>query len=257
MIWRSSVYSGTAESGGSETLNNLRDRVILIGGATGVLGMAVVREFARSEARLALTGRSSEKLASAVADIGLTEDRSLAVAADVSHADDVTRLVSAVIDRYGRVDVLLNTVGGWRGGKTVAEITVDQWDQVLALNLRPAFLLSREVLPRMLEAGWGRLVHVSSRAAPRPRAKQAGYSVSKMGVITLTEVIAAEVKGTGVTANVILPSIIDTPSNRATMTKPDPSKWVPPDHIAQVMRFLCSDAAASINGARIPVFGAV
>lgn len=238
-------------------MSNLGGRVILISGATGVLGMAVTREFAHSGARLALTGRSSGKLASAVADIGLAEDRTLTAVADVSRDDDVTRLVSTVMDRFGRVDVLLNTVGGWRGGKTVGETTVEQWEQVLALNLHPAFLLSREVLPHMLEAAWGRLVHVSSRAAPRPRAKQAGYSVSKMGVITLTEVIAAEVKGTGVTANVILPSIIDTPSNRATMTKPDPSRWVPPEHIAQTMRFLCSDAAASINGAQIPIFGAV
>ena len=128
---------------------------------------------------------------------------------------------------------------------------------MMTLNLRSVFLLSRAVLPGMLERSWGRIVHVGSKAAVAPRARQAGYVVSKAGVITLTEAIAAEVKGTGVTANVILPSIIDTPANREGMPKADPRKWVPPEHIAATMRFLCSDAAASINGARVPIYGAV
>ena len=128
---------------------------------------------------------------------------------------------------------------------------------MLALNLRAAFLLSRAVLPGMLEAGWGRIVHISSKTAVAPRAKQAAYAVSKMGLITLTEVIAAEVKDSGITANVILPSIIDTPANRESMPKADPAKWVEPEHIAATMRFLCSEEAASINGAHIPIYGAI
>ena len=128
---------------------------------------------------------------------------------------------------------------------------------MVRLNLRSAFLLSRAVLPPMLEAGWGRIVHVASKTAVVPRARQAAYAVSKMGLITLTEVIAAEVKGTGVTANVVLPSIIDTPANRRMMPKADPARWVPPEQIAATMRFLCSDDAGSINGARIPIYGAV
>jgi len=132
-----------------------------------------------------------------------------------------------------------------------------QWDRMLALNLRSAFILSRMLLPLMLESGWGRILHVSSKTAVAPRARQAAYAVSKMGLITLTEVIAAEVKGSGATANVILPSIIDTLTNRKMMSKADPNKWVPPERIAATMRFLCSDAATSINGARIPIYGAV
>jgi NAD(P)-dependent dehydrogenase (short-subunit alcohol dehydrogenase family) len=128
---------------------------------------------------------------------------------------------------------------------------------MLTLNLHSAFLLSRAVLPHMLEAGWGRIVHTSSKTAVEPRAKQAGYAVAKMGLITLTEVIAAEVKGSGVTVNVVLPSIIDTPANRKMMSSADTSKWVPPEHIAATMRFLCSDEAASINGARMPIYAAV
>jgi NAD(P)-dependent dehydrogenase (short-subunit alcohol dehydrogenase family) len=237
--------------------DTLRDKVVLITGATGALGSAIVHEFAQTEALLALTSRSPQKLKQLAAEIGLTEERVFSVTGDVTQADQVEDVMAAVAAHFGRVDVLLNTVGGWSGGQPVEKTSVEEWNQMLTLNLHSAFLLSRAVLPTMLEAGWGRIVHVSSKTAVEPRAKVAGYAVSKMGVITLTEVIAAEVKGTGVTANVILPSIIDTPANRASMPKADPGKWVPPERIATTMRFLCSDAAASINGARLPVYGAV
>ena len=237
--------------------NTLSDKVVLISGATGALGSAVTREFAQTDARLVLTARSEQKLERLIAKAGLTAERTFTMAADVTQPHGVRELVDAAVAHFGRVDVLLNTTGGWAGGTPVAETSVEEWDHMLGLNLRSAFLLSRAVLPLMLEAGWGRIVHVSSRTAVAPRAKRAAYAVSKMGLITLTEVIAAEVKGSGVTANVILPSVIDTPANRASMPKADPSKWVPPERIAATMRFLCSDAATSINGARIPIYGAV
>ncbi len=237
--------------------DKLHDKVVLITGATGALGSAVVGEFAQTEAQLALTSTSPQKLEQLAAEISLPKERVFSVVADVTQADRVEVLIAAVVAHFGRVDVLLNTVGGWSGGQSVGETPVEEWNQMLTLNLHSAFLLSRAVLPPMLEAGWGRIVHVGSKTAVEPRAKVAGYAVSKMGVITLTEVIAAEVKGTGVTANVILPSVIDTPANRASMPKADPGKWVPPERIAATMRFLCSDAAASINGARIPIYGAI
>jgi NAD(P)-dependent dehydrogenase (short-subunit alcohol dehydrogenase family) len=238
----------------SDTLDS---RVILITGATGALGSAVTHHFAQTGACLALTARSEQKLTQLAAETGLPADRCLTVAADVTLADSVGSLVEAVTVSLGRIDALLNIVGGWSGGKTVGDTTVEQWERMLALNLHSAFLLSRAVIPPMLQAGWGRIVHVSSKTALTPRAKQAAYAVSKMGLVTLTEVIAAEVKGSGVTANVVLPSVIDTPANRASMPKADPSKWVPPERIAATMGFLCSDAAASINGARISIYGAV
>jgi len=235
----------------------LRDRVVLITGATGVLGSAVVREFAQTEAHLALTGRSAEKLEQVIAKTGLPMKRVLIMAADVTEPKGVEDLVAGVLERFGRIDILLNTVGGWSGGQRVGETPVEAWDRMLVLNLRSAFLLSRAVQSPMLQAGWGRIVHVSSKTAVEPRAEQVGYAVSKMGVITLTEVLAAEVKGTGVTANVILPSVIDTPVNRAAMRRADPSRWVPPERIAAAMHFLCSDAGASINGAHIRMYGAM
>jgi NAD(P)-dependent dehydrogenase (short-subunit alcohol dehydrogenase family) len=237
--------------------DTLRDRVVLISGATGALGSAVTRTFAQTPVHLALTGRSEQKLERLAVEAGLPGEHIFTTVADVTQAASVEDLADAVLAHFGRIDVLLNTAGGWSGGKPVWETPVDEWDHMLALNLHSAFLLSRAVLPHMLEAGWGRIVHVSSKTAVAPRGKRAAYAVSKMGLVTLTEVIAAEVKGTGVTANVILPSVIDTPANRASMPKADPRKWVPPECIAATMQFLCSDAAASINGARIPIYGAV
>jgi NAD(P)-dependent dehydrogenase (short-subunit alcohol dehydrogenase family) len=237
--------------------NTLNDKVVLISGATGALGSAVTHEFAQTGARLVLTARSEQKLERLTAEAGCAAERTLTIAADITQSHGVRDLVDAAVAHFGRVDVLLNTAGGWVGGEPVAETPVEKWDHMLGLNLRAAFLLSRAILPLMLEAGWGRIVHVSSKTAVTPGAKRAAYAVSKMGLITLTEVIAAEVKGTGVTANVILPSVIDTPANRASMPKADPRKWVPPERIAATMRFLCSDAAGSINGARIPIYGAV
>ncbi len=235
----------------------LRDRVVLIGGATGALGSAVAREFARTEAYLALTSTSMEQLDELAGELDLPDERVFAAPVDATDPDSVDQLVSGVVERFEGLHVLLNTVGGWGGGKSVAETPVERWEWMLTLNLRSAFLMSRAALPHMLESGWGRIVHTSSKTAVEPRSKQVGYAVAKMGVITLTEVIAAEVKGSGVTANVVLPSIIDTPANRRMMSSADTSKWVPPEHIAATMRFLCSDAAASINGDRIPIYGAV
>jgi NAD(P)-dependent dehydrogenase (short-subunit alcohol dehydrogenase family) len=179
------------------------------------------------------------------------------IAADVTQPDQVQDLAKAILSEFGQIDVLLNTVGGWSGGKTVGTTEIEDWMRMLDLNLHSAFLLSSAVLPGMLETGWGRIVHVGSKTAVQPRSKQVGYVVSKMGVIALAEAIAVEVEGTGVTANVILPSIIDSEANRKMMSKADYSKWVRPEQIAAAMSFLCSDAGAAVNGARIPFYGAV
>lgn len=237
--------------------DSLRNRVVLIGGATGGLGSAVAREFAKTGARLALTSTSAEALDGLAGELNLPDERVFVSTVDATDPESVEDLVLSIVERFDDLHVLLNTIGGWGGGKTVSETPVDQWEWMLTLNLRSAFLLSRAVLPHTLESGWGRIVHTSSKTAVEPRSKEVGYAVAKMGVITLTEVIAAEVKGSGVTANAILPSIIDTPANRRMMSSADTSKWVPPEHIAAAMRFLCSDGAASINGDRISIYGAV
>lgn len=235
----------------------LENKVVLITGATGGMGSAVVREFVRTEAQLALTSQSPQKLERLVGELDLPAERAFTVVADVTNESQVEDLGRVILSQFGHVDVLLNTVGGWSGGDRVEETSVGDWDHMLSLNLRSAFLLSRMVIPYMRERGWGRIVHVGSKTGAEPRPKQVGYAVSKSGLITLTKVIAAELKGSGTTANVVLPSIIDTLATRAAMPKANTDKWVPPEQIAAMMRFLCSEAAGSINGAAIPIYGAV
>lgn len=235
----------------------LENKVVLITGATGGMGSAVVREFVRTEAQLALTSQSPQKLERLVGELDLPAERAFTVVADVTNESQVEDLGRVILSQFGHVDVLLNTVGGWSGGDRVEETSVGDWDHMLSLNLRSAFLLSRMVIPYMQERGWGRIVHVGSKTGAEPRPKQVGYAVSKSGLITLTKVIAAELKGSGTTANVVLPSIIDTLATRAAMPKANTDKWVPPEQIAAMMRFLCSEAAGSINGAAIPIYGAV
>lgn len=233
----------------------MHDRVVLITGATGALGQVTSRIFAEAGARLALTARSEAKLKELAALLTLPTDRLLTRAADVTDAASVDGLVEKTVAYFGRVDALLHVAGGWRGGKTVANTDLGDLDFMLALNLKSVFLVCRAVLPHMAAQGWGRIVAVGSRSAVQPQRRSGVYAASKAGLIALIETIAAEVKGQGITANVVLPSTIDTPANRQAMPKADFSKWVPPEQIAAAMLYLCSDEAASVNGARISVYG--
>ena len=153
------------------------------------------------------------------------------------------------------VDTLLHLVGGFGGGQPVAETSDEIWDKMLDLNLRSAYTIFRAVLPSMTKAGKGRIVAVGSRAALDPLANFAAYSVTKAALVALVKTVALEVKDSGVTANIVLPSVIDTPANRAAMPTADPSKWVTPQSIADLLVWLASDAARDISGAAIPIYG--
>jgi NAD(P)-dependent dehydrogenase (short-subunit alcohol dehydrogenase family) len=233
----------------------VQEKVVLITGATGALGQATSRTLAEAGARLALTARSEQRLADLASTLGLPADCLLTHPADVTDAASVDELVRQTVTYFGRVDALLHVAGGWRGGKTVAETALSDLDFMLTLNLKSAFLVCGAVIPHMIARGWGRIVAVGSRTAVRPTRLSGAYAAAKAGLVALIEAIAAEVKGKGITANVVLPSTIDTPANRQAMPSADFSKWVPPEQIAAAMLYLCSDEAAPINGARIPVYG--
>jgi NAD(P)-dependent dehydrogenase (short-subunit alcohol dehydrogenase family) len=236
----------------------MQDKVILITGATGALGRVVAQRVAATGARVALTGRRQDALDILVGELDAKgEGRIWAQAADLAIAQDVERLMSAVAERWGGVDILLNIAGGWRGGKRVADVTEEEWDLMLDMNLRSAFLINRAVLPYMVKQGWGRIINLGSSAAVEPKPRRVQYAVSKAGVVALTAAIAADYRRSGIAANVILPSIIDTPANRKDMPDADTSRWVNPEEIAALMLFLCSEAGGSLNGATIPVYGRV
>ena len=235
----------------------LSDRVVVITGATGALGRVVSRAFAETGARLALTGTRPEALEALAQELGLPDERVILRATDLSRPEEAEALVGAVVDRWGQVDVLLNLAGGWAKSGRLAEVTDEEWDGMLDLNLRTCLNTCRAVLPSMAGRGWGRIVNVGARSAVDPGARQAPYNVAKAGVVALTQSIAADYRQQGVAANVILPSTIDTPANRAAMGGADPSRWVKPEELVAAMLFLCSEEGGSLNGAVIPIFGRV
>jgi NAD(P)-dependent dehydrogenase (short-subunit alcohol dehydrogenase family) len=216
---------------------------ILITGASGGLGEGVVEAFLS-------TGATVYGAAQAWKNQPHSNPRFHPVEANLTEAaecDRVARLAAPV-------DALLHLIGGFEGGKPVAETPDEIWDKILDVNLRSAQRMLRAVLPSMLKAGRGRIVAVSSRAAVEPMANFAAYSVSKAALVTLLKTVALEVKDAGVTANVVLPSVIDTPANRAAMPSADASKWVTPESIAGLLVWLVSDAARDVNGAAIPIY---
>ncbi|HEY9876385.1 MAG TPA: 3-oxoacyl-ACP reductase FabG [Candidatus Obscuribacterales bacterium] len=164
--------------------------------------------------------------------------------------------VSNVINRMETVDVLIHLVGGFAIGKT-HEYSFADWKRDFDLNLNTTFLVCKHSLAKMLQTGYGRIITVASRAAVQPSGQMAAYCASKAGVVALTQAIADETKGTNITANVVLPSIIDTPTNRETMGVENASQWVKPESLAQVICFLASEAAQDVRGAAIPVYGSI
>jgi NAD(P)-dependent dehydrogenase (short-subunit alcohol dehydrogenase family) len=217
---------------------------ILITGANGGLGKAVVEAFLATGATVYGADRawknqphSNPKFHPVEADL-----------MQAAECDRVAKLASPV-------DGLVHLVGGFGGGHPVAETPDETWEQMLGLNLRSAYSMFRAVLPEMVKAGKGRIAAVGARAALEPMANFAAYSVSKAAVVALVKTVALEVKGSGVTANLILPSVIDTPANRAAMPSADASKWVTPESIANLLVWLVSDAARDVNGAAIPIYG--
>ncbi len=234
---------------------NVSEQVVIVTGAAGNLGQAVGLAFLAAGANLALADHAEGRLGGIFTDIAGSPDHFLADSVDATDNDAVEAMVAETIDRLGRVDVLVNTVGGFRGETAVHETSLETWDLMLNLNARSVFIASRAVIPHMLQQGSGKIVSVAAQAALKGGKNNAAYSASKSAVIRLTESMAAELKGSGINVNCILPSIIDTPQNRQAMPRADHKRWVKPEALADVILFLASDAAREVHGAAVPVYG--
>jgi len=236
-------------------MSMLNGRVAIVTGAAGNLGRATVEAMRTAGARTVLVDASHEHLQQAYPGAAQDSDRLLSGGVDLTDEQSARAVVAAARERFGRIDVLVNTVGGFRGGKTVDEEELATWDLMMAINVRTMLLACRAVLPEFHAQGSGAIVNIAAGAALSTPAGLAAYSASKSAVIRLTEALAAEGKSRGVRANAVLPGTIDTPQNRAAMPDADTSKWVPPDAIADVIVFLASDAARAVTGVALPVFG--
>ncbi|MBN1661536.1 MAG: SDR family NAD(P)-dependent oxidoreductase [Anaerolineae bacterium] len=230
-------------------------RVVLVAGAAGNLGQAVATAFHTAGANLVLLDRDPDRLVHTFPELAASPDHLLLGSVDAADADSVERAVQSALEHLGRIDVLANTVGGYRAGLPVHETPLDTWDFMLSLNARTAFILSRAVVPHMIAHGSGKIVHVAARAALAGAGKAAAYSASKAATVRLVESLAAELRQANVNVNCVLPGTIDTPQNRASMPKADHSRWVPPEAIADVILFLASEAARAVSGAAVPVYG--
>jgi NAD(P)-dependent dehydrogenase (short-subunit alcohol dehydrogenase family) len=221
----------------------LDGKVALIAGGAGALGQAVVPAFAQAGARVVTVDRNPPSA---------QVEGQVAMTADVTDEAAVRRLAAEVMQKAGRIDVLINLVGGFAMG-CVVETDVSLWQRMLAMNLTPAFLLSKALLPHMLERRAGRIVHVAARAAVEPFPGAAAYIVAKSALVALIRALSLEIAGSGVTVNGVLPTTIDTPANRKSMPNADTSKWLKPESIAQLLIFLASQEAGQINGTLIPI----
>lgn len=229
-------------------------RTVLVTGGTGALGHAVTKRLLDDGHRVVSTFVVKEEAEALRDEIGGTE-RLLLVETDATDPASVSNTVEDVEEEIGPIEALVHLVGAWKGGRAVQDQPLEEWDRMLNLNLRSALLCCRAVLPSMREAGWGRIVLVSSRTAREGRSGQVAYATAKAGVAVLAETIAEENRGLDVTANVVAPSTLDTPANRSTMPQADFSAWVPPEGVAASISFLTSQEAGQLRGAWLPAYG--
>ncbi|MFN3514899.1 MAG: SDR family NAD(P)-dependent oxidoreductase [Phenylobacterium sp.] len=225
-------------------------RIFAITGASGVLGSAVARAAAAKGARIALIDHAPH--AQALADCG--PEAIMLGGVDLTDAVAAGAAIDAVVDRFGGLDALLNIAGGFRW-ETVADSTADSWYAMYRINVATAANACRAAIPHLKRSAAGRIVNVGAASALKASLGMGPYAASKAGVQKLTESLAEELKADGVTVNAVLPSILDTPANRADMPKADFSAWVAPEDLAQVMLFLASEEARAVTGALVPVTG--
>ncbi len=230
-------------------------KVVLVAGGTGGLGRAVTLAFLEEGAKVIATYRKQEELDTLKIRAGVNTAQLDGVAVDVTEEAAVRQLIEKIVGKYRRLDAMVNTVGGYAGGTKLWELETKVFDQMLALNLRSGYALSRAAVRAMLKEGHGAIVNVASKAAVDHAGGAAAYAASKSAAVALLDSLAADLQGSGVRANTVLPSIIDTEANRKAMPKADFAKWPKPEEIARVILFLCSDDARVIHGAAIPVYG--
>ena len=232
-----------------------QNRKVLITGGTGILGSAVTKAYMEQGDTVAVTYLFDNEVDRFKEFNPEISDDVTFLYANVTEEEEVKLTIDTFIKQFGNIDILVNIVGGFVGGILAVELETDRWDFMMNLNLKSVFLCCKAAIPYMAEQGIGKIVNVSARAGLKGEAGLSAYCVSKGGVRTLTEALAAEVMDSGVNVNCIMPSIMDTPMNREAMPDEDHSRWVKTDDVAKVISFLTSDDASIINGAAIPVYG--
>jgi len=230
-------------------------KVAVVAGGTGGLGRAVSLAFLDEGAIVVVTYRTQTEFDALVQAAAASASHLKGQRIDVTDDLEAHRFVEGIVAQHGRLDMLVNTVGGYVGGAKLWDLDPKDFDRMLAMNLRSGYALSRAVVPVMLKQARGSIVNIAAKAGVDHPAGAAAYAASKAAVLAMMDSLAAELTGTGVRVNSVLPSIIDTEANRKAMPKAEFAKWPKPEGIARVILFLCSADAEVIHGASIPVYG--
>jgi NAD(P)-dependent dehydrogenase (short-subunit alcohol dehydrogenase family) len=228
----------------------MSEGTVLVTGGTGAVGGAVVDSLLDGGWHVVVTWLVPQERERMLERAGLE-----LVQADLLHEETVEQVATQAAQGPGGLHAVVNLVGGYAAGAPLHETSLDDFERLFRLNLRPTFLVTRAAVPHMLSAGGGSVVCVSARAAVQPFAGAAGYVSSKAAVLALAQAVAADYRDQGIRCNAVLPSVVDTAANRAAQPDADHSRWVAPAEIAGVIRFLCSAESAPVSGAAIPVYG--
>lgn len=230
-------------------------KTVVITGGTGGLGTALVRRLVGSDYKIAVSYLLPDEAQTFENEFEVDEEQISLTRVDCTNPEAVNAFIKDVADRWGAIHALCSLVGGWAGGRDVEETDDVRFERMIDLNLRSAFYAVRAVIPHLKEAEWGRIVLVGSRGAVDFPEAQAAFNIAKAGVAALGRSVATEVEGTSVTANVLIPSVIDTPATRRSLPYADYVDWPTPDEIAAVAEFLLGEESGVMNGALIPVYG--
>ena len=230
-------------------MQDVTGKVVIITGAKGGLGTFVTKCFLNGGAKVAGVSRS-------IADSDFSHPRFAAFPAELSSAEAANGVLDRALSTYGRVDALVHLMGAWAGGSRLEDTDAATFDRMLDVNLRSTFFGFSAAARIMRSQGTGRLLAIGSKSAMEPQTGAGAYSAAKAGLVMLVRSFAAELRGSGVTANIVLPGTMDTPQNRTADPTADPSKWVHPCQVAELLVYLASNAAEAVNGAAIPIYGA-
>jgi len=234
----------------------LKDKVVAITGAAGGLGPTVARAFHAADAVLALAGRDNEKLVRLLDSLGAPRERRMATAVDLIEESATRTWADSIISAFGRVDIVVHLVGGYKGGTSISDISTADWDSLRSSLVTTTLNVVRAFARPLSANGWGRFLAVTSPRAQTPTAKSALYAMAKSASDALVLALAAELAGTGATANLIAADSIEPEAEHERVApKKAYGKSTPAGEIAAAMLFLCSDEAATINGVRLPILG--
>ncbi len=244
--------------------HDFSNKVIIITGGTGALGRILIKSFLDCHPKaIVVTYRSEKEMQELKANLSsLPSEQSPKISTaiefiktDVTKDDEIKKVISNIFEKYGQIHILVNVVGGYIGGKKLTELDESDWDKMIDINLKTAFLISKNIITKMITSKYGKLVHVSSRTGVKAEGNDSAYAASKAGLIRFVESVSQEVKNFDINVNCILPTIIDTAANRRAMPDVDFTKWVQPGDLSNVILFLCSDDSKIINGSAIPTYG--